>query len=44
MSPVELNLCAAMLAEALCKGRPREENEEILRFCNLLCTLIRGYL
>lgn len=42
--PKELNACAALLAEALCNGRSRDEVDELLRFLGVLCALVRSYL
>ena len=42
--PAEFNALAAILAETLCRGRSTSENAELLRFLNLLCSLIKSYL
>ena len=42
--PAEFNALAALLAEALCRGRSPSENAELLRFLNLLCSLVKSYL
>ena len=42
--PAEFNALAALLAETLCRGRSPFENAELLRFLNLLCSLVRSYL
>ena len=42
--PAEFNALAALLAETLCRGRSPSENAELLRFLNLLCSLVKSYL
>lgn len=42
--PAEFNALAALLAETLCRGRSPAENAELLRFLNLLCSLVKSYL
>lgn len=42
--PAEFNALAALLAETLCRGKSHAENAELLRFLNLLCSLIKSYL
>ncbi len=42
--PAEFNALAAILAEAICRGRSPAENADLLRFLTLLCSLVRSYL
>ena len=42
--PAEFNALATLLAETLCRGRSPAENAELLRFLNLLCSLVKSYL
>lgn len=43
-NPAQMNCLAAVLAEAMCKGRNVEEIAEIIYFLNLLAANIRSYL
>lgn len=42
--PARFNALAACAAEALCRDLPREDIQELLRFLNLLCTLVKTYI
>ena len=42
--PARFNALAVCAAEALCKGRTAEEIAELVRFLNLLCSLVKSYL